>query len=389
MAEKKAGSHQDPGASRKVPLRARVEKLARRTFVDLPFRLFRHDPAWVPPLRFSVYDRISPRYPANDHQETALWMAYRNGKPVARIGACVDRSFNQFQDLSWAWVGFFESFDDQDAADALFSTACRWASDRGVTECVGPASFTTNDECGLLVEGFEHAPMFITPQNPPYYEHLWVDAGWEQAMDLWGWSVDPRSTTLSDRQRRALDRLKARGDIELRSMRMDDFDAEVRRFFEVYHSAWARNWGFAPMTEPEVKHLAKNLKQILDPDLALIAEKEGKPVGVALVLPDANEPMRRVRSGRLFPTGWWTLLRGLKRTSGVRVFALGVQAERQSRAIGPLLYAELLDRAARKDNITRAEASWILATNHSMNGAIEAAGCRRYKTWRMYRRKAG
>src|SRR5438045_2725667 len=141
--------------------------LGRRTFVDLPFRLFRHDPAWVPPLRFSVYDRISPRYPANDHQETALWMAYRNGKPVARIGVCVDRLFNQFQDLAWAWVGFFESFDDQEAASALFDRACRWAADRGMSECVGPASFTTNDECGLLVEGFEHPPMILTPQNPP------------------------------------------------------------------------------------------------------------------------------------------------------------------------------------------------------------------------------
>jgi GNAT superfamily N-acetyltransferase len=367
------------------PVRSR---LARHKFVDFPFRLFKHDPAWVPPLRMSVLDRISPKYPANDHQDTALWMAYRDGKPVGRIGACVDHKFNEFQDQSWAWVGFFEAFDDPEVADALFDTACRWASANGVEECVGPASFTTNDECGLLVEGFEHPPMVLTPQNPRYYEHLWVDTGWEPAMDLWGWSVDKQSATLSDRQRRALERLKARGDIELRSMRMQDFDAEVDRFFEVYHSAWARNWGFAPMTQPEIKHLAKNLKQILDPDLALFAEKQGKPVGVALVLPDANEPMLRVRSGRLLPTGWWTLLRGLKRTSGVRVFALGVQAERQSRAIGPLLYAELLDRAGRKDNITRAEASWILATNTAMNRAIETAGCERYKTWRMYRRKA-
>src|SRR4051812_19142471 len=262
-----------PGGS-KVPAMALEIKpvrtcVGRHVFVDLPFRMFKHDPTWVPPLRISVLDRISPKYPANDHQDTALWMAYRNGKPVGRIGACVDRNFNSFQDLSWAWIGFFECFDDQEAASALFDTAVGWAAAKGVEECVGPASFTTNDECGLLVEGFEHPPMILTPQNPPYYEHLWVDDGWEQAMDLWGWQFSKASTTLSDRQRRALDRLMKRGDLTVRTMRMEEFDKEVERFFEIYQSGWAQNWGFAPMAEAEIKHLAKNLKQIIDPELAL------------------------------------------------------------------------------------------------------------------------
>jgi GNAT superfamily N-acetyltransferase len=367
------------------PVRSR---LGRHKFVDFPFRLFKHDPTWVPPLRMSVLDRISPKYPANDHQDTALWMAYRNGKPVGRIGACVDHKFNEFQDLSWAWVGFFEAFDDPEAAEALFDTACRWASAKGVEECVGPASFTTNDECGLLVDGFEHPPMILTPQNPRYYEHLWVDAGWEPAMDLWGWRHHKDRDALSERQLRILARLKARADVQIRNMNMKDFDAEVDRFFEVYNSAWARNWGFAPMSEAEIRHQAKNLKQILDPELTYIAESKGKPVGVALVLPDANEPMAKVRSGRLFPTGFVTLLRGLKQTTGARVWALGVRSDFQSRALGPLLYGEVADRLREHPRIHRVEASWILATNTSMNGAIEGIGGERYKTWRMYRRKA-
>jgi GNAT superfamily N-acetyltransferase len=362
--------------------------LGRHRFVDFPFRLFRHDPAWVPPLRMSVLDRISPKYPANDHQDTALWMAYRNGKPVGRIGACVDHKFNEFQDQSWAWVGFFEAFDDPEAAAVLFDTACSWAAAKGVEECVGPASFTTNDECGLLVDGFEHPPMILTPQNPRYYERLWVDAGWEQAMDLWGWTFDKDKDALGERQQRILGRLKARADVQIRTMRMDDFDAEVDRFFEVYHSAWARNWGFAPMSEAEIRHLAKNLKQIIDPELVLIAESRGQPVGVALILPDANEPMQKVRSGRLLPLGWQTLLRGMKKTTGARIFALGVRSDQQSRALGPLLYGEIVDRVKHHPRITRVEASWILATNKAMNVPIEAAGGVRYKTWRMYRRKA-
>lgn len=362
--------------------------LGRHRFVDFPFRLFKHDPTWVPPLRMSVLDRISPKYPANDHQDTALWMAYRNGKPVGRIGACVDRNFNEFQDLSWAWIGFFEAFDDPEVAGALFDTACRWADAKGVAECVGPASFTTNDECGLLVDGFEHPPMILTPQNPRYYEHLWVGAGWEPAMDLWGWKMHKETDDLTERQRRILARLKARADVQVRTMRMDDFDAEVDRFFDVYHSAWARNWGFAPMSQAEIRHLAKNLKQILDPELTLIAESKGQPVGVALILPDANEPMAKVRSGRLLPLGFLTLLRGVKKTTGARVFALGVRAEQQSRALGPLIYAEIIDRMKHHPRIDRVEASWILATNTPMNSAIQGAGGERYKTWRMYRRKA-
>ncbi|MBV8160687.1 MAG: hypothetical protein JO265_07180, partial [Acidimicrobiia bacterium] len=286
------------------------------------------------------------------------------------------------------WVGFFECFDDPEAAGALFDTACRWANAKGVAECVGPASFTTNDECGLLVEGFEHPPMLLTPQNPRYYEHLWVDAGWEPAMDLWGWRMHKDRDGLSERQLRILARLKAKADVQIRTMRMNDFEAEVERFFEVYHSAWARNWGFAPMSEAEIKHLAKNLKQILDPELTLIAEKDGTPVGVVLILPDANEAMAKVRSGRLLPLGWWTLLRGVKQTTGARVFALGVRADQQSRALGPLIYSEGADRLRNHPRIQRVEGSWILATNTPMNSAIEAMGGERYKTWRMYRRKA-
>jgi len=179
-----------------------------------------------------------------------------------------------------------------------------------------------------------------------------------------------------------------RGDLSIRTMRMDEFDKEVDRFFEIYHSAWARNWGFAPMKEAEVRHQAKNLKQILDPELALMVEQGGEAVGVSLTLPDANQPMMKVRSGRLLPLGWWHLLRGLKKTTRARVWALGVRSDIQSRAVGPLLYAKIIDDLRVHPRIEWVEASWILATNTPMNSAIEGMGAERYKTWRMYKRKA-
>ena len=254
-----------------------------------------------------------------------------------------------------------------------------------MTTCVGPASFTTNDECGLLVDGFEHPPFLLTPHNPPYYEALWTGAGWRTAVDLWGWRLDRGAIAVSDRQRRILDRLRQRADVSIRAMRMDDFDAEVGRFFDVYNEAWARNWGFAPMTEPEVRHLAKNLRQIVDPELALVGERaDGEPVAMLLMLPDVNLPMRSVRSGRLLPLGWFRLWWGLRKPAQARFLALGVRPEAESRALGPLLYEAILDRLMSRPQMAMAEASWVLETNRAMNTAIEALGGRRYKTWRMY-----
>ena len=368
-----------------VPVHGRFGRNGRNRFVDIPFRVNAGDPHWIPPLRLSVHDRISPKYPGNIHQTNALWLAYRDGKPVGRIGACVDSLFNEFQNESWLWVGFFDAFDDQAVANALFEAAWDWGRAHGAETAIGPASFTTNDELGLLVENFDDPPLIMTTENPKYYERLWLAGGWAPTMDLWGWKFTREGTTLTDRQRKVLQRLRQRAGLRIRGVNMKDFDAEVDRLFQVYSAGWQRNWGFAPMTEGEVRHLAKQLKQIADPELALIVEKEdGTPIGVALTLPDANEPMRKVRSGRLFPTGWYHLLTGMKKVSAARVWALGVIPEQQNLALGALLYGELFDRMSAKTNIVTAEASWILATNDRMNKPLESMGGQRYKTWRMY-----
>jgi ribosomal protein S18 acetylase RimI-like enzyme len=365
-------------------------RAARHRFVDLPFRLYAGDPDWIPPLRLSVLDRISPKHPANATQDTCLWMAWRGSEPVGRIGACIDTVFNRLHDERWAWIGFFESVDDQEVADALFDAAVTWAGQQGAQTCTGPASFTLNDECGLLVENFDDPPLILTTENPPYYERLWTAAGWQQAMDLWGWRFTRETIALSDRHRRVLERLGQRAKVTVREARMKDFHAEVDRLFEIYNAAWSQNWGFSQLSEAEVKHLAKQVKQMVDPSLVLIAETEdGEPVGCTICLPDANEAMARVRSGRLLPFGWYRLLTGMRHPTKVRVWALGVKPEYQSRALGPLLYSRLLDNCMAIPSLTSGEASWILATNDLMNGPIEAMGGQRYKTWRMYQRPAG
>jgi ribosomal protein S18 acetylase RimI-like enzyme len=336
-----------------------------------------------------VYDRLSPKHPAMQHQHVALWVARRRGRPVGRIGACIDDFFNEYQGVRWGWIGFFDAFDDPEVAESLFDTACAWAARRGADLCIGPACFTTNDELGLLVDGFDDPPALLTLQNPRYYESLWVEHGWEPAMDLWAWHFDSRSVALSERQRKTLDRIQQRAMVTVRGIRMDDFDAEVDRFLEVYNAAWSANWGFAPMGQAEIRHLAKQMKQIINPAWAFGLEtSSGDVVAVCLALPDVNQLMRRVRSGRLLPFGWYPLLTGRRKVTHARVWALGVRPEYQHLALGPLLYREIVDRL-RADQVQTAEASWTLATNHRINNQMTAMGAHRSKVWRLYQRPAG
>jgi ribosomal protein S18 acetylase RimI-like enzyme len=371
-----------------VEIREATGLLGRRLFVDIPFRIHGGNPNWIPPLRLSVYDRLSPRHPAMAHQEIALWVAYRNGKPAGRIGACIDSLFDEYQKVKWGWIGFYDSFDDDEVAKALFDTACGWTGRRGADTCVGPANFTTNDELGLLVEGFDSPASVLTLENPPYYERLWTGHGWEQAMDLWGWELG-RATVFSERQRRALDRIQKRARVTARGINMADFDAEVGRFFEVYNAAWSYNWGFAPLPEAEIRHVAKQLRQIINPNWAFGLETaDGTPVAVCLALPDVNRLMARVRTGRLLPTGWYPLLTGRRTLDRARIWALGVRPDYQHLALGPLLYREIADRLTADPYFQIAEASWTLATNHRINNQLEAMGARRTKVWRLYQRPA-
>ncbi len=367
-----------------VEIRPSDSLLAKRLFIDVPFRLHSHDPQWTPPLRMAAYDRLSRRHPAAMHQEWALWTAHQDGRVVGRVAACRDELFDQRQGEAWAWVGFFESVQDRDVAARLFDVAFDWSRRRGARVAVGPANFTTNDELGLLIDGFDTPAVVMTLENPRYYQELWEEAGWEQVMDLYGWQFLEPSTNLSERQVRLLSRLRERAKVTVRDMRMDDYDAEVGRFFELYNRIWQQNWGFVPMPEPEIRHLAKQLKPLLNPRWAFAVEKEGEPVAVCLTIPDVNHLVRQVRNGRLVPFHWYRLLTEAKKLKHVRVLALGILPSVEASGLGPILYSEVVNRL-REDGAITAEASWTLATNHKINKQLQDLGAQLYKTWRLYR----
>jgi GNAT superfamily N-acetyltransferase len=369
------------------PVRSKKELMA---FIKLPWRLYRNEPLWVPPLlseRKKHLDR--DKNPFFEHAEAEYFLAWRDGEPVGRITAHVDRLLNEFQDNDWGLFGFFESEDDPEVAAALFSAAEEWLRGRGRDRMVGPFDFSTNHECGLLVEGHDRAPQIIENWHHPYYGALIERQGLTKAMDLLKWELH-----ISDRKKvlpilfELHDKLEPEHGVRVRHMRKREFESEIRRFMDVYNSAWEKNWGFVPLTESELRAYAKEMKPILDENWALIAEdREGQTVGAALTLPDYNQVLRKL-NGRLLPLGWAKALMARRKIDSVRVFALGVRPEFQHTGVAAAFYIEHFNMA-RVTPQKWGEMGWILETNTAMNRGMEAMGGRIVKKHRLYEKELG
>lgn len=364
-----------------------------RRFIDVPWRLFdaaRH-PQWVPPLRIAVRDVLDVRkHPFWRTAERALWIATRDGRVVGRVAAIENRAHNAFHGDRTGFFGFFECADDPEAAAALLDTAAHWLARRGLTAMQGPMNPSTNYECGVLVDGFEHHPVLMTTWNPPYYDALLAGAGLVPAKDLLGWWI-ARDTgagvdfalppAYADHAARALQQSGMR----FRDLEPSNIEREIATCWDVYNAAWEPNWGFVPMSREEFAHLAKDLKLIADPRFAFAAEIDGKPAGFVIALPDYHVLFKRIRSGRLLPTGIVTLLAGKRSLRTLRVLALGVRREHRTRGIFALFTHEIVRRGLAA-GITGAEASWVLEDNHLMNRPLRAMGATPYRRWRIYER---
>jgi GNAT superfamily N-acetyltransferase len=277
-------------------------------------------------------------------------------------------------------------------ADALFDRAEQWLKARGRSAIRGPFNFSTNEECGLLIDAFDDTPRLMMTYNPPYYRDLIEHRGYTKAMDLYAYRRDvsqlPTLDAFPPKLRRVAEKIMERGEIVIRNVDMKHFDEEVDRLKVVYNASWARNWGFVPMTDAEFDHLAKGLKMVLDPDLIFVVEAKGKPVGMGLTLPDVNEPLRRAYPRPGVPE-WWTLIKFFynlkfrKVMKYIRVLVLGVLPEYRVTGIDGLLYARTAE-AAMKKGYHVGELSWILENNVPMRKALESLGCEVYKTYRIY-----
>ncbi|HLW93764.1 MAG TPA: hypothetical protein VKS25_00150 [Solirubrobacteraceae bacterium] len=359
-----------------------------RRFIRLPARLYRNEPRWIAPLEIDVRKRLDRRRnPWFAHAEAEFFLAWRDGEAVGRITAHIDHRFNEFQDNSWGMFGFFESEDSPETAHELLAAAEAWLRARGRDRMVGPMDFTTNDECGLLVEGHERPPIILSTWHHPYYQRLLEGEGLEKVMDLLMWSlhISGRGKVREAIWRRA-SRVESDAGIVCRPMRKRDLDNEVTRFLEVYNAAWERNWAAVPLTEEEVRHYARDLKPVLDENWAFIAERvdTGEVVGAALTLPDYNQVLAHL-NGRLLPLGWLKALYWRRRIDAVRVFALGVKPDYQHTGVAARFY-QMHFEAAERTPQKGGEMGWVLETNRAMNRAMEAMGGEIVRRFRVYER---
>jgi hypothetical protein len=324
------------------------------------------------------------------HAEAEYFLAWRDGEPVGRITAQIDRNFNEYHDQRLGHFGFFEAEDDPEVAAGLVEAAEAWLRERGMEGMQGPFDFTMNDECGVLIEGHEIKPMLRQPWQLRYYPALLESVGLSKAVDTYMWHLH-----ISDREKilpviiQLAERLEEDHGIKVRHMRKSDLKAEVERFRQVYNAAWKDNWGFVPYTREELEHAAKEFKFLLDERWIMVAEDGGGQVAAAaLTFPDLNEVLAQIPSGRLFPTGWWKLLTRRKDIKRVRVGFLGVMPEFQHTGVAAALYVEHFDMAE-TGPIKEGEMGWILESNDAMNRGMEAMGGRIVKKYRVYEKAFG
>lgn len=365
------------------------DKERMAAFIRFPHELYRHDPAWVAPLdleRKLAFDR--QKNPFFAHAQAEFFVAFRGGKAVGRISAQIDQEHLRLHQDAAGFFGNFDCIDDVSVARELFNTAAAWLRERGMKTVRGPYSMNINEEAGLLVDGFQHMPMFIMAHHLPHYRALVEQNGFSKAKELYAWHYDARFE-VPPLARRIADRARSHSDITVRTINMAKFDEELRAGLQIFNEAWKDNWGFVPLTEAEMRKAAEDIKLVMDPRIILVAEHKGQAIGMALTIPNINRVLQPLK-GKLFPFGWARLLWGtkVKRPKDCRLTLLGVKPEFRGLRTGGLsvlLMVEVYERA-KAAGYTSAELSWTLDDNHAINHGIKMMGGQLYKTYYVYER---
>lgn len=367
-----------------VTIKPVVTKQDLRDFIMLPFRLYKDDPYWVAPLISEQKKFFNPRKnPYYKHSEVMLFLALDAGRVIGRISAQTNTQHNKEHNDKLGFFGFFECERNPMAAKALFEAAYEWNRYREREGMRGPLNFSVNQECGMLVEGFDSSPMVMMTYNPPYYQELYESCGLEKAMDLYAYYS--YRTQMPPRVERAAKLLERRAKCEIRSLNKSSKKAlrsDLETVFRIYTDAWQYNWGFVPMTKEEFDHLVDELLPIADPDLVLIATVDGKPAGFSLAMPNYNEVLK-VMKGRVNPLSLVKAMLAKKKISSARVITMGVIKEYQLHGIDTLFYYHSFKNGIPK-GLHHGEFSWVLENNEMMIRVAEMLEAKRYKTYRLY-----
>lgn len=352
-------------------------------FIDFPHNLYRNDPMYVPELFIAQRDLLTT-HPFHEHSSLQCFLLYEDDQIIGRIAAILNTNHNTYNGSRDGFFGFFDVINDSQSALMLIIAAEEWLKQRGVNNLIGPANFSTNEACGLLISGFDSPPVVMMTYNAPYYEELLELAGLTKKVDLlaWRWEGDDYNSRVLSLMEKLELRL-ANSQVTIRKVNIRKFKEESKKLREVYNGAWDKNTGFVPLTDKEFDYQAKDLKLILDPDFCYVAEKHGEIIGLGIAIPDVNQIQKKIPKGRLLPWGIFKLLFGLKKVTGIRILLLGVLEEHRKLGIEACLYGNII-KSYRRKGLKYAEASWTLEHNHLVNNAIIAIGGKAYKKYRLY-----
>ena len=339
------------------------KKMQRKMF-DLPWRLYKKDPYWVPPWRMTLNHLFSPRHPFYENARTRMFVAISKKGIEGRIMGIVNNTHNDFHGEKCGFFGFFESIDDQQVADSLFSQTEHYLKEQGMEKIRGPVNLSTNYECGLLVEGFEDSPAVMTVYNPAFYQNLLTARGFKKAKDLLAYNLRVATDVMPKHLLDKLERIKKASGASCRCINLKKWDQEIEIIRKIYNDAWEKNWGFVPMNKKEFTDIASEMKQIIDPDLVLFSMLKGEEAGFIMALPDYNQVFHKISNGRLFPFGIFKLWRAKEHINRCRLVTLGQRKKYHNTALGYLLFNDLYTRIMEKGCYKSCEISWVLEDNH-------------------------
>ena len=361
-------------------------------FVRAGHVVFADDPAWIAPLDFELKERLHPKKnPVFEHLEAALFTAHRGGALVGRISASVDEAWRAEHGDRAGHFGFFDTIDDEEVARALMGAAEDWLRERDTDRVIGPMGLNAAEEVGILVDGFDRPPVVMMGHSRAWQGRLVEACGYEKDKDLYCWRFG-KDIELKRRTRKAWEDIRALPEITLRSIDTARLHEELSIVVDIYNEAWAGKWGFVPLSQAEVDKMAEDLSLVLDPDIAFVADLEGEPVGMCIMVPNLNEAIADL-DGALFPLGWAKLLWRLKvrRVTSTRLILLGIRARirKNVKRYGGLAAAMMVE--VRERGIAKgyewSELSWTREDDAPINLSIRSMGAKVYKTYRVYRKR--
>lgn len=363
-------------------------------FINAADEVFRGDPAWVPPLHFDIAARLHPKKnPMFHHADVALFTARRNGRLVGRVSATVDRAWLDVWKDATGHFGFFDTVDDPEVARELLTHAEAWLRSKGMKRVNGPMSLGANEEIGLLVDGFEHPPVISMAHSRRYQGALAEACGYKKEKDLWCWRYE-ESTGFNARTLKAWEQVRELPEVRLRSIDMKRLRAELGVIMDIYNETWKGKWAWVPATSAELDKMASDLSLVIDPEVAFIAEVEGRPAGMCIMVPNLNEVIADM-GGALFPLNWARLLwrTKVRRPTSTRLIALGIREDirkniKRYGGLSAAMYVEVAKRGIAR-GYRWSELSWTREDDRPINVGIQSMGAKVYKTYRVYEKPLG